>query len=147
MAWLVNFMYLNSSIMLRTISLLTTVVAPFQIWLKCQSVCSSYCVVGYCGRQCNDLSCVVTYLPKCFAFCLHKTSRRKFKQFSETAVSTCSEVEREEMAPTRVILMSCGSYNPPTNMHLRMFGTYISFLIINIESLRKQKTLSYMHIM
>ncbi|XP_032678968.1 uncharacterized protein LOC116847750 isoform X2 [Odontomachus brunneus] len=25
------------------------------------------------------------------------------------------------MAPTRVILMSCGSYNPPTNMHLRMF--------------------------
>ncbi|XP_076173775.1 nicotinamide/nicotinic acid mononucleotide adenylyltransferase 1-like isoform X2 [Ptiloglossa arizonensis] len=107
--------------MLRTISLLTTVVAPFQIWLKCQSVCSSYCVVGYCGRQCNDLSCVVTYLPKCFAFCLHKTSRRKFKQFSETAVSTCSEVEREEMAPTRVILMSCGSYNPPTNMHLRMF--------------------------
>lgn len=31
-----------------------------------------------------------------------------------------------KMAPTRVILMSCGSYNPPTNMHLRMFGTYIS---------------------
>lgn len=27
-----------------------------------------------------------------------------------------------KMAPTRVILMSCGSYNPPTNMHLRMFG-------------------------
>ncbi|KAL0110795.1 hypothetical protein PUN28_014030 [Cardiocondyla obscurior] len=25
------------------------------------------------------------------------------------------------MAPTRVILMSCGSYNPSTNMHLRMF--------------------------
>ncbi|XP_033209712.1 nicotinamide/nicotinic acid mononucleotide adenylyltransferase 3 isoform X2 [Belonocnema kinseyi] len=25
------------------------------------------------------------------------------------------------MAPTRVILMSCGSYDPPTNMHLRMF--------------------------
>ncbi|XP_036149253.1 nicotinamide/nicotinic acid mononucleotide adenylyltransferase 1 isoform X3 [Monomorium pharaonis] len=25
------------------------------------------------------------------------------------------------MAPKRVILMSCGSYNPPTNMHLRMF--------------------------
>lgn len=30
-----------------------------------------------------------------------------------------------KMAPTRVILMSCGSYNPPTNMHLRMFGMYI----------------------
>ncbi|XP_068991655.1 nicotinamide/nicotinic acid mononucleotide adenylyltransferase 3 isoform X2 [Neodiprion pinetum] len=25
------------------------------------------------------------------------------------------------MAPTKVILLSCGSYNPPTNMHLRMF--------------------------
>ncbi|KAI4472644.1 hypothetical protein M0802_016618 [Mischocyttarus mexicanus] len=25
------------------------------------------------------------------------------------------------MSPKRVILMSCGSYNPPTNMHLRMF--------------------------
>uniref|UniRef100_A0A0C9RST1 Nicotinamide-nucleotide adenylyltransferase n=1 Tax=Fopius arisanus TaxID=64838 RepID=A0A0C9RST1_9HYME len=25
------------------------------------------------------------------------------------------------MAPTRVILMSCGSYNPPTHLHLRMF--------------------------
>nr|KAF7434686.1 hypothetical protein H0235_002877 [Vespula pensylvanica] len=25
------------------------------------------------------------------------------------------------MSPKRIILMSCGSYNPPTNMHLRMF--------------------------
>lgn len=39
----------------------------------------------------------------------------------------CGEEWRaRKMAPTRVILMSCGSYNPPTNMHLRMFGTYIS---------------------
>ncbi|XP_029173321.1 uncharacterized protein LOC114942181 isoform X2 [Nylanderia fulva] len=30
-------------------------------------------------------------------------------------------VTSAQMAPTRVILMSCGSYNPPTNMHLRMF--------------------------
>lgn len=36
------------------------------------------------------------------------------------------EWRARKMAPTRVILMSCGSYNPPTNMHLRMFGTYIS---------------------
>jgi len=35
------------------------------------------------------------------------------------------EFRARKMAPTRVILMSCGSYNPPTNMHLRMFGTYI----------------------
>ncbi|XP_018355807.1 PREDICTED: uncharacterized protein LOC108756464 [Trachymyrmex septentrionalis] len=31
------------------------------------------------------------------------------------------EWRARKMAPTRVILMSCGSYNPPTNMHLRMF--------------------------
>lgn len=36
------------------------------------------------------------------------------------------EWRSRKMAPTRVILMSCGSYNPPTNMHLRMFGKYIS---------------------
>ncbi|XP_071568010.1 nicotinamide/nicotinic acid mononucleotide adenylyltransferase 1 isoform X2 [Temnothorax nylanderi] len=32
-----------------------------------------------------------------------------------------NEFRARKMAPTRVILMSCGSYNPPTNMHLRMF--------------------------
>lgn len=37
-----------------------------------------------------------------------------------------NEWRARKMAPTRVILMSCGSYNPPTNMHLRMFGMYIS---------------------
>lgn len=37
-----------------------------------------------------------------------------------------------KMAPTRVILMSCGSYNPPTNMHLRMFGTY-RFVVVSLE--------------
>lgn len=43
------------------------------------------------------------------------------------AVSRCYfELRARKMAPTRVILMSCGSYNPPTNMHLRMFGTYIT---------------------
>ncbi|XP_036149247.1 uncharacterized protein LOC105828567 isoform X1 [Monomorium pharaonis] len=31
------------------------------------------------------------------------------------------EWRARKMAPKRVILMSCGSYNPPTNMHLRMF--------------------------
>jgi len=24
----------------------------------------------------------------------------------------------------RVVLLACGSFNPITNMHLRMFGTY-----------------------
>lgn len=27
--------------------------------------------------------------------------------------------------PTRVMLLACGSFNPITNMHLRMFGEYI----------------------
>lgn len=42
------------------------------------------------------------------------------------------ELQVRKMAPTRVILMSCGSYNPPTNMHLRMFGTY-PFVVISFE--------------
>ena len=25
--------------------------------------------------------------------------------------------------PSRVVLLACGSFNPITNMHLRMFGT------------------------
>ena len=31
---------------------------------------------------------------------------------------------RQEKPPpaARLVLMSCGSYNPPTHMHLRMFG-------------------------
>ncbi|XP_043248009.1 uncharacterized protein LOC122394887 isoform X1 [Colletes gigas] len=107
--------------MLRTISQLTTAVAQSQVWLKRQPVCSLYRVVGCYGSQCNDLSRVITYLPKCLVFYLYKTSREKLKRSGNTAVSTCSEVEGEEMAPMRVILMSCGSYNPPTNMHLRMF--------------------------
>ena len=26
--------------------------------------------------------------------------------------------------PTKVVLLACGSFNPITNMHLRMFGKY-----------------------
>ncbi|XP_017796839.1 PREDICTED: uncharacterized protein LOC108578095 [Habropoda laboriosa] len=107
--------------MLRTISQLTPVVAPSQIWLKRQPVCSPYSVVGCYGGTRNDLSRIITHQSKCFVFFLRKTTRREFQQSSNTAVITCSEIKEEEMAPTRVILMSCGSYNPPTNMHLRMF--------------------------
>nr|XP_034179627.1 uncharacterized protein LOC117604061 isoform X1 [Osmia lignaria] len=106
--------------MLRTNSQLNTVVASLQIWLKRQSLCSSCSVVDYCVSS-NDLCRIITHHIKCFAFYLYKHSRRKFEQFSETAVITCGEINGEKMAPTRVILMSCGSYNPPTNMHLRMF--------------------------
>lgn len=28
------------------------------------------------------------------------------------------------MEPIKVILLACGSFNPPTNMHLRMFGEF-----------------------
>lgn len=33
------------------------------------------------------------------------------------------------MAPRKVILLACGSFNPPTNMHLRMFGKFDVFVI------------------
>lgn len=121
--------------MLRTISQLIPVVAPFQIWLKHQPVCSSCSVVGCYSSSYNDLSCIITHHLKYCVFYLYKITRREssFQQSCKTAVITCSQIKKEKMAPTRVILFSCGSYNPPTNMHLRMFGTYISFLIINIS--------------
>lgn len=128
--------------MLKTISLLTPVVAPSQIWLKHQSVCSSYSVVGCYGVSRNDLPRIIIQ-SKCSVSCLCKTTKREFQQSSKRAVITCCGTKEEKMAPTRVILMSCGSYNPPTNMHLRMFGTYISFLIINIEPSFKHKILQF----
>ncbi|KAJ8965274.1 hypothetical protein NQ314_004237 [Rhamnusium bicolor] len=38
------------------------------------------------------------------------------------------------MAPTKVILLACGSFNPPTNMHLRMFDddNIMQLLILEI---------------
>ena len=36
---------------------------------------------------------------------------------------------QDKMQLKRVILMSCGSYNPPTDMHLRMFGKFIYLII------------------
>ncbi|XP_076759726.1 nicotinamide mononucleotide adenylyltransferase isoform X1 [Xylocopa sonorina] len=107
--------------MLKTISQLTSVAAPSQIWLKRQPVCSSCSVVGCLSGSRNDLSRIITRHSKCFEFCLREATRRKYQQCSEAAVITCSGINGEKMAPTRVILMSCGSYNPPTNMHLRMF--------------------------
>ncbi|XP_031844789.2 nicotinamide/nicotinic acid mononucleotide adenylyltransferase 1 isoform X3 [Nomia melanderi] len=107
--------------MLKTISQLTTAVSPFQVWLKRQPVCSLYCAVECFGGSCNDLFRVITHRAKCSAIRLHNASRLRSSQSNGNCVSTCSGVEKGEMAPTRVILMSCGSYNPPTNMHLRMF--------------------------
>lgn len=130
--------------MLKTISQLTPVVAPSQIWLKHQPVCSPYSVVGCCGVSCNDLSRTIIQ-SKCSVSWLYKITRREFQQSSKRAVITCCETKEEKMAPTRVILMSCGSYNPPTNMHLRMFGTYMSFLIINIEPSYKHKILQFVY--
>lgn len=128
--------------MLKTISQLTPVVAPSQIWLKHQSVCSPYSVVGCYSVSRNDLPRTIIQ-SKCSVSCLYKTTRREFQQSSKRAVITCCGTKEEKMAPTRVILMSCGSYNPPTNMHLRMFGTYISFLKINIEPSYKHKILQF----
>ena len=129
--------------MLRIISQLTRVVLPTQIWLKHQPECSLYSIAGCCGGSRNDLPRIITHQSKCSVFCLYKTAKREFQQSSKLAVITCSGTKEEKMAPTRVILMSCGSYNPPTNMHLRMFGTYMSFFIINMNSLRKHKVFRY----
>ncbi|XP_076650489.1 nicotinamide/nicotinic acid mononucleotide adenylyltransferase 1-like isoform X3 [Halictus rubicundus] len=107
-------------VMLSKVSQLTHAVPPFQVWLKRQQVCSFSRVVDCFGRSCNDLSGVITRQRECSVFHLYNVSRRKSSQSKGNCVSTCSVAE-EEMAPTRVILMSCGSYNPPTNMHLRMF--------------------------
>jgi len=29
------------------------------------------------------------------------------------------------MTPPNVVLLACGAFNPPTNMHLRMFGEFV----------------------
>lgn len=34
------------------------------------------------------------------------------------------------MTGKKVVLLSCGSFNPPTNMHLRMFGKHYNFNLI-----------------
>ncbi|PBC25949.1 Nicotinamide mononucleotide adenylyltransferase [Apis cerana cerana] len=73
-----NIQYTTS--MLRTISQLTPVVAPFQIWLKHQSVCSSYSVVGCYSSSYNDLSCIITHRLKYCVFYLYKVTRREFQQ-------------------------------------------------------------------
>lgn len=129
--------------MSRTISQLILVVPPSQVWLKRQSVCSTYCAVGGYGGVGNDLFRVITHNLKCTVLDLHEATRKVFQRSSKGAVVTCSGIKDEKMAPTRVILMSCGSYNPPTNMHLRMFGTYISFLVIDSQPSRKYETIRY----
>lgn len=36
------------------------------------------------------------------------------------------------MPQSNIVLLACGSFNPPTNMHFRIFGKYrcISFIIV-----------------
>lgn len=41
-----------------------------------------------------------------------------------------NSIYRVKMASTtRVVLLACGSFNPITNMHLRMFGKSFIFLV------------------
>lgn len=66
-------------------------------------------------------------LATCVSLLFNGTASGRFDSDEGAVSRRCSDEWRAcKMAPTRVILMSCGSYNPPTNMHLRMFGTYIS---------------------
>lgn len=37
----------------------------------------------------------------------------------------------------KILLLACGSYNPPTPMHLRIFGEYFLFIVTAIPILDK----------
>lgn len=39
---------------------------------------------------------------------------------------------KQSMTSKKIVLLSCGSFNPPTNMHLRMFGN-INVLLFSIS--------------
>lgn len=34
------------------------------------------------------------------------------------------------LKPSYVVFLAVGAYNPPTNMHLRMFGTFRNYYLI-----------------
>ncbi|KAG7190253.1 hypothetical protein KM043_006372 [Ampulex compressa] len=95
--------------------------APHRRWPKRQSVCSPCEVHLSCGSSCRDSIDFLAWTTVCLQPQTSKSWTRRFEEHEGVVVNTCSELRREKMAPTRVILMSCGSYNPPTNMHLRMF--------------------------
>ncbi|XP_015176642.1 PREDICTED: uncharacterized protein LOC107066500 [Polistes dominula] len=100
---------------LEKIDRLTSVVARYQIWLKRQSVRSLLRFYDACYYTfITQIACYLVFQNQDF-------SRRRTKRYDKTVVSRCCLTEKDKMSPKRVILMSCGSYNPPTNMHLRMF--------------------------
>ena len=40
------------------------------------------------------------------------------------------------MAPKKALLLACGSFNPPTNMHLRLFGMCTDCLLLLLSTLK-----------
>lgn len=108
---------MSSDLTLKKIYRLISVVTRYQVWPKRQSVRSLLRFYD---------ACYYTFITRIAWYTVlqsQKVSRRRVKNYDNTVVSTCFLTEKEKMSPKRIILMSCGSYNPPTNMHLRMFGT------------------------
>lgn len=50
----------------------------------------------------------------------------------ERASETYSDSEESMTSPTKCVLLACGSFNPVTNMHLRMFGRYIIYFFVKL---------------
>ncbi|KAL2720364.1 centrosome-associated protein 350 isoform X1 [Vespula squamosa] len=94
---------------------LTSVVMGYQVWLKRQSVWSLLRFYDACYYT------FITRIAWYTVFQIQEVSRQRVRRFYNTVVSTYLLTKEEKMSPKRIILMSCGSYNPPTNMHLRMF--------------------------
>lgn len=46
----------------------------------------------------------------------------EFPSTTEEDAAARSDSEDRMSNPTKCVLLACGSYNPVTNMHLRMFG-------------------------
>ncbi|XP_046820591.1 nicotinamide/nicotinic acid mononucleotide adenylyltransferase 3 isoform X2 [Vespa crabro] len=100
---------------LKKIYRLTSVVTRYQVWPKRQSVRSLLRFYD---------ACYYSFITRILWYKVlqnQTVSRRRIKKYVKTIVSTCFLTEKKKMSPKRIILMSCGSYNPPTNMHLRMF--------------------------
>ena len=63
---------------------------------------------------------VIKFVSICTRTCTRKTSIQPVKDEKIPR----SPLRLKMAAPTRVVLLACGSFNPITNMHLRMFGKF-----------------------
>ena len=70
---------------------------------------------------------VITLVSICTRTCTRKSSTRSVYNMNKDVdklPNPRSPLHIKMAAPTRVVLLACGSFNPITNMHLRMFGKF-----------------------